>query len=210
MYDFGEIKSNSHASKAKENEKPPKEKVEKVIEGDVVKVKKKSALKKFVEIFFAEDLDHVKNYILTDVIVPAIKNTLLDSIKNGSEMWLWGDAKSGLSSKSNTPYHKISKLVSSPMTVSTTSRQPTYTATLADDSEIILETREEAETVLEHLIALVDEYGSASVADLYDLIGKTPQFTDNKFGWTKLGSASTQRVREGYKLKLPRAEALVD
>ena len=181
-----------------------------MIEGELVSIKKKSAFKRFFEIFFAEDLEHVKSYIFLDVIVPSIKNAVLDSIKNGSEMLLWGDAKGSSSSKSNTPYHKVSKLVNSPMTVSSIGRKPTYTATLADDSEIILSTREEAETVLEHLIDLVDVYGSASVADLYDLLGKTPQFTDNKYGWTSLGSASTQRVREGYKLKLPKASPLTD
>ena len=64
--------------------------------------------------------------------------------------------------------------------------------------DIILDSRGEAEEVLSHLVDLVDDYGMASVADLYDLVGITSNFTDNKYGWTNLSSASVSRVRDGY------------
>jgi hypothetical protein len=44
-----------------------------------------------------------------------------------------------------------------------------------------------------------------SVADLYDLVGVTGNYTDNKYGWTDIRSASVIRVRDGYMLKLPKA-----
>lgn len=202
MYDFGEIKPNSH--KSKEPEKLPEKKVEKVIEGNVVS-KKKSPAKKFLEMFIAEDFEHVKSYIFVDVVIPAIKNALLDALNNGSQMLLWGDTKPK-GSGSKISYSSISsKLASSPLSGRNLSQS---VSRYSGDSDIILETREEAETVLSHLIELVETYESASVADLYDLLGKTPQFTDNKYGWTNLSSATTQRVREGYLLKLPKASPL--
>ena len=77
-----------------------------------------------------------------------------------------------------------------------------------DFDEIVLETRGEAEAVLVHLIDLTIDYGMASVADLYDLVGINSSFTDNKYGWTDLRQASVSRVRNGYLLNLPRTQIL--
>ena len=52
---------------------------------------------------------------------------------------------------------------------------------------------------------LIDTYSMVSVADLYDLIGVTGNYTDNKYGWTNIRNAEVVRVREGYLLKLPKA-----
>ena len=51
---------------------------------------------------------------------------------------------------------------------------------------------------------LIDTYGNVSVADLYDLVGKSSEYTDNKYGWTNLRNAEPVRVRDGYMLKLPK------
>ena len=77
-----------------------------------------------------------------------------------------------------------------------------------DFDEIILETRGEAEEVLSHLVDLTIDYQQATVADLYDLVGITSNFTDNKYGWTDLRSASVTRVRDGYLINLPRTQIL--
>ena len=74
--------------------------------------------------------------------------------------------------------------------------------------DIFLETRGEAEAVLTRMDELIDEYGTVSVSDLYDLVGVTGSFTDCKYGWTDLRSASVSRTRDGYMLKLPRAMPL--
>ncbi len=51
---------------------------------------------------------------------------------------------------------------------------------------------------------IVSKYKAASVADLCDLIGRSSQYTDVKYGWTDLRGADVQRVREGYVLIMPR------
>ena len=48
-------------------------------------------------------------------------------------------------------------------------------------------------------------YGTVSVADLYDLVGISGNYTDNKYGWTNIRNAEPIRVRDGYMLKLPKA-----
>ena len=74
-----------------------------------------------------------------------------------------------------------------------------------DYDDIILDTRKEAEEVLDRMDDLIDNYGVVSVADLYDLVGISGNYTDNKYGWTNLRNADVQRVRDGYLLKLPKA-----
>ena len=52
---------------------------------------------------------------------------------------------------------------------------------------------------------LIETYESVSVADLYDLVGKPCNYTDNKYGWTNIRNVEPVRVRDGYILKLPKA-----
>ena len=78
-----------------------------------------------------------------------------------------------------------------------------------DMVNIVLETRGEAEEVIAAMDGLMDTYGIVSVADLYDLVGKPCNFTDNKYGWTNIRNVEPVRVRDGYMLKLPKAMPIV-
>ena len=71
--------------------------------------------------------------------------------------------------------------------------------------DVVLDNRGEAEDVLSRMDELIEAYGLVSVADLYDLVGINGNYTDNKYGWTDIRNASAIRVRDGYKLKLPKA-----
>ena len=71
--------------------------------------------------------------------------------------------------------------------------------------DIILSTRGEAEDVLSRMDELIETYGLVRVADLYDLVGITGNYTDNKYGWMNIRNAEIIRVRDGYMIKMPRA-----
>ena len=71
--------------------------------------------------------------------------------------------------------------------------------------DIILNSRGEAEDVLMRMDELMETYGLVRVADLYDLVGITGNYTDNKYGWTNIRNAEIVRVRDGYMIKMPRA-----
>jgi hypothetical protein len=74
--------------------------------------------------------------------------------------------------------------------------------------EIVLNSRVEAEEVIDRLYDVVSRYESASVADLYELVGLSSTHTDHKWGWTDIRGAGVQRVRDGYLLDLPSPEPL--
>ena len=49
--------------------------------------------------------------------------------------------------------------------------------------DVIFSTRTDAEETLLKLNDYIEEYGQASIADLYDLIGDVAVYQDNKYGW---------------------------
>ena len=77
-----------------------------------------------------------------------------------------------------------------------------------DFDEIVLDQRAEAEEVIDRLYDVVSRYESATVADLYDLVGLPSTHTDHKWGWTDLRGAGVSRIRDGYLLDLPDPEPL--
>ena len=206
-----EYKSNSHRSKevAKEKENVEvndKKKVEKVTNGKV-KTKKKSEIHKFTDIFLAEDVTNVKNYIIDEVLLPAAKKAVSDIVTNGIDMLLYGEARSRKKDKgsrvSYSKYYDDRDRYDRYERDRERSRKRIRNGYDYDD--IILETRGEAEDVLDRMDDLLDNYGIVSVADLYDLVGIQGNYIDNKYGWTNLRSADVQRIRDGYLLKLPKA-----
>lgn len=195
--------SNSNKQKAEKQHK-----VEKVITGGLV-TRKKPLGKKFVETFIGEDVNTVSSYILHDVLIPAAKSTVVEIVQGGIEMLLFGEKKGTRTRRDGnrsyvnyTSYSSDSRRERERKEASSTSRAR------HNFDDIILKSRGEAEEVISCLVDLVIDYGEATVADLYDLVGITGNFTDNKYGWRDLSSASVSRVRDGYLLNLPRVKLL--
>lgn len=171
-----------------------------------VKKKDKPVHKKLSEAVFAEDVKEVKSYLLWDVLIPALKDTVSDLGKRGIDAMLYGSGKSpNVERHGNASYRKY-QAASERRNTRSTAR---YNRRAAFDFEdIVLEDRRDAEAVLEHLIDYTVEYEMASVADFYELVDFPTTYIDNKYGWNDLRSARVLRVRDGYILDLPKPEAL--
>lgn len=189
-----EFKSNSHKSK---------EQLEKKVDKPVVsgaRAKKKSEIRKFADIFVSEDVANVKSYIFLDVLIPAIKKAISDIVTNGIDMLLYGEAgrskRNGTASKISyrSYYEKNDRDMRSPL------RQNIG----ADFCDVEVDTRKDAEAILSAMDDIIATYGFVSVADMYDLADMEHSFTDNKYGWTDVRSASIVRTRNGYILKMPK------
>ena len=74
--------------------------------------------------------------------------------------------------------------------------------------DIILATRDEAESVLNRMYDLLGDYKMVTVAELYTMVGISGDFTNENWGWRNLQSAKIRRVRDGYLIDLPRPEEL--
>lgn len=207
--------SNSKTVK-REPQQPKVEdrKIEKVVTG-LVKKQKRGFGKKLAETFLEDDTKSVGSYIFHDVLIPAAKAMISDMVGGGIEMLLFGDRRGrntrregGRSFTSYGSYYRSTDR-DRDRDRDRVGRDISKVGRARHDfDEIILETRGEAEEVLSHLVDLIIDYNQATVADLYGLVGISENFTDNKYGWTDLRSASVTRVRGGYLINLPRTQLL--
>ena len=200
---MSEYKPNSYKSKELAKEKLPEKKVEKVVTGTAV-VKKKTEMSKLKDVFISEDAKNVKSYILIDVLIPAAKKAISDIITNGIDMILYGETNH---SRKNTiaggiSYRSFYDKKDEPHKYGDTR----YARTTYTNDEVVIPSRGEAEEVLERMEELISTYGMATVADFYDLVGITCEYTDHKYGWTNIRNADIRRARDGgWIIKLPKA-----
>lgn len=210
--------SNSHKSKDDTDvEKTTTEdkKIEKVVEGEVQR-RKKPLGKRFTETFVGDDAKGVWGFVLMDVLVPAAKDMAADAVSQGIERMLFGEARSSSRRTGHRPqsgtsngYVSYNRFSSGAPARREDHRTVSRRARGSHDfDEIILATRVEAEEVVDRLFELTDRYGSATVADLYELVGISGNYTDDKWGWVDLRGAGVSRVRNGYLLDLPKPEHL--
>lgn len=190
---------NSHKSK---EEALKSEKIIKTVVNGPVQKKKKSEIRKFTDVFVSEDISNVKQYVLMDVLVPAIKKAISDIVTNGIDMVLYGESgktqrrDSGASRVSYRSYYDRER---------DRREDRGRTRTGYDFDEYVLANRVEAEEVLTQMDDLIDRYGTVSVADYCELIGVRSNYTDNNYGWANIRNASVVRVRDGWVIKLPKA-----
>ncbi len=207
--DIRELSVSAPSNSIKNREEKEKKKVEKVITGNVIR-KKPSVSKKVTDVFLGEDIDNIKDYVIFDVMIPALKDLIFDVFSGGLSMTLFGNStrknsklynnKGNTYVSYNSMYNGSSK--NSQRSITDRSRS------LYNFDEIILESKAEADEVLSNLVDLIDDYGIASVGDLYDSLGIHSDFTDQSYGWMNLSSASVRRVREGYILHLPKPQLI--
>lgn len=194
-----DYKSNSHRSR----EEIPEKRVEKIVTGPV-KARKKGEVQRFADVFISEDVKNVKSYILMDVLVPSIKKAISDIFHNGIDMILYGEsgAPRSTSAASRVSYQSMYNQSS----IRDDRTRASVLRTGYDYDDVILNSRGEAEDVLSRMDELIAAYGLVSVADLYDLVGITRNYTDNKYGWTNIRNAEIVRLRDGgYMIKMPKA-----
>lgn len=199
---YENLPDNSHKNRNEKQNLPEKKRAEKVVRGKVKA--KKNNTRKLTDVFIAEDVVNVKNYVLFDVIVPSIKKALYDLVVGALDMTLFGGRGNGGAKRSTAD--KVSYKDYNGISSRRDDRfASTKTATGYSYDDITLESRGEAEAVLSRMDEIIEEYNEVRVADLYDLVGITGEYTDNKYGWTNIRSARVVRTRDGYKIEMPRA-----
>lgn len=174
------------------------------------RVGKKSLGKKFVESIIEDNVTNVADYVWNDVLIPNIKNSLIDIVEGAIEMIFNGERRAPSSSNA---YHVSSK----PKTSYTSYYKSEATSsTRATNNgkymvrDIIVNTKEDANAIFSAMADAIGEYGQASVGDLYDAVGITDSsFQDQNWGWTTMAGAGVKRVNDGFLLVLPKCESLL-
>lgn len=201
-----------YPSNSQRNRSPKKDKkkVEKVIPGEAIR-RKKSLGKQFSETLGSGDnAGSVWSDIFHEVLIPAGKDAISDAVSQGLDRMLFGESRPRSSARAVSrnsgyvSYNKISSKREDPR-MSTMSRRARSSHNF---DEIVLESRAAADEVLQAMYDLLSTYDVVSVADLYELVGQTPSYTDEKWGWMDLRGSSIVRVKGGYLLDLPKTETL--
>lgn len=199
-------KAFSNTRKSRTNQENQSSRVQKpIIVGTVVE-RKKSITRKIFESFGGDGPRDVGEYLVLDVVIPSIKQFLSDFITNGADRLLFGSSGGG-SRRSAANGRRGDKRYNSMFRGGDTTLSSRARATHSFD-EIVLDSRGDAERIVDALITLIEDYDIASVADLYSLLDLTANHVDHKWGWTDLRSADVRRVSEGYLLVLPKPELI--
>lgn len=202
--------ANSHASKEKKDqtkaEKAPAEPKEiKSVVSKSAKEAKKGPIKRLMGKLFADDFDDIKTSIISDTVIPALRDMFFDAISGGLSMVLYGETYSGhkyRKSKGYTDYGKISSVVGS-----SRERRERKNELSSSVEDLAFEYREDAVAVLDEIMDIMETYDMVSIADVYSLAGIPTQHTDNKYGWdnpTDIAKMKIARSGRDWVLKLPR------
>lgn len=173
------------------------------------KVKKQGVIRKFARYIFADSIESAKEKAMSDVIKPGLQSLIFDSCTELLSLIIFGSAEEAYRGtrrnrrNEKTSYDKFYRDKDH-----RANQKASYQNVPYDPDDIILNTNGEARDVLTELDYHIREYGQASVADLYDIVGITSEWTDNRYGWTSLRGAQIKPIRDGFLLVLPRTHVL--
>lgn len=195
-----EFPPNSVKSKAPEREE---KKIERVTSGEATR-RKKGLTKQFQNTFFGGDFKSASNYVVFGVLIPAAKEALVEAGSAGFEKLIFGDSKRRGGMRNSGPLgHVAYNRMSQPQVQVSRPALSQRARSQHDFDEIVLESRQEAESVLDQLYDLLSKYEEVTVSDLYVMIGLPSTHVDKQWGWTALKGSGVSRVRGGYLLDLP-------
>lgn len=189
--------------------------IEKVVTGEVI-MRPPSLGKRMKALFFGGEVKGASRYVVVDVILPAVRNTVVDAVTRGIERVVLGEnavrrprsGGYGYDYRPRMTYNapvdrNPAMLPKQPPRYSNQNNRSSQTL-----GDIILPSRDEAEMVIDMLGELIEKYDVASVADLHEMLGIHSTAIDNKWGWTSPRGAGVSQTREGYVLILPPLEEI--
>lgn len=202
---ISELKPNSNVSKAeKEREKIPPLKRK----GQIVSTKKSFGRKMF-DLFVGEEISDIKKYLIEDLIIPGVKNTILDTLymafyrehmdlgrsRNGS-FYSYGGRRDYTRSYSGSSSRRTER----------PKKEVSYdSGEKVDYRNIVLERREDADQIVDILRERIYKTNSVSVAEFFDILGLDSKWTDNNWGWTDERDIGIRRVSSGYLIEVREA-----
>jgi hypothetical protein len=206
------IKSTQVTETTVEPEGP---KIEKVVTGEV-KVKKKGLGDKAKDLLIAVDLKSVANFVATDVLLPALRNLIVDTTSKGVERMMYGDRpqyrRPGGTYGGRVTYNTTATEMGGAYRPMPNAMRPdpgmTSSASRQSRDNFVIVSKPEADQVLDTMLAALDQFGVVAVADLHELVGHPVSHVDHKWGWYSLAGAQIRQIREGYMLDLPPATAI--
>lgn len=183
----------------------PEKNIKPVVTG-VIQVKR-PASRRFLEFVFAESPKDLGKKIGRELVVPRIKDGFETAFNAFLHGMLWGANKPMGNFVQNQAmrggginYNGI-PLTATPVTMAIQAAPPTSSSGYQD---LQCQTQQQAEILLTNMYELLNRYRVVTVADLYELAGRTTAVSDHSYGWTSLDSAQIRPNGPGFLLSLPK------
>ena len=190
-------------------------KVKRIVQSTVVRQKTPLGRRVWKNLF-GGDVRSIFGYVAGDIIAPAFRDLISDAAGATVDRALFGESAGRRGRYRGASIHTPYNRYSSPNPTNRSRRDEERGRDMSprgraihDFDEIIIETRAEAQEVLLQLDDHIAKYDAVSVADLYEMVGISANFTDAKWGWTDIRSADVTRLgTRGYLLNLPKPEII--
>ena len=211
---MADVDLNKKRPKEIQTKKDPPE-AKPVVKGKTT-IQKKGLGEKFSETFFSADLQTVKQSVLFDILIPAAKDMLSDMTKGLIDGLLYGERRSSRVSRDRSRDSGVRVYRSYDAYSDERPRRRTYdddvpwATSRARVENLLFETREDAENVRKSMIRHIEDYGVASIKDLYIYAEMKTDYTKEKYGWYDFRSSTVERVREGFLLRVPKPVVIDD
>lgn len=186
------------------------EKTKPIIHG---KVKKKGSIFKSVrDEFISEDAPSVGEYIVHDILIPALRDLLNDILHGSVDMAFGGGGYRSSRNRRNGSYISYNRYYDDRDRRRRDRDDEKYESRRRnrDLSDYVFEYREDAEDVLDRMCDYLEKYGDVPVSYFYDLCGETVPgaWTSDDWGWTDLSGTRVRNVRGGYIIDLPKVRPI--
>lgn len=185
------------------------------VETKGAKLKKRGLGARLIDTFIKEKPEEVRKYVIKEVVVPAIMDTIYDSIMSALGMTFWQKAdrrRSGGGSSLGSKFTNYSAISTPSIRKERTPAYGGSKGSLKSFDNLVFDSKGEAEDVRDSMIEALDRYGYLTVLEFYDIAQVTvDNFTDNNWGW-KRDSIGQMKIlgdsANGYYINLPRCEPL--
>lgn len=206
---------NQYKTGQKTEEKKERTQLAPIVEA---KVQKKSLGKRFKETFICADAREVRADVTERIVIPTIKDLLYDMGTGILEGLIFGgERRSGRRRRRDRDEGSRSGYTDFWKTGSKRDREETnsYSRRRIDLDDILfdkyggtLDDKDDALAVVKALKNRIQDFDSALVQDVYDLIERSaPDYMATKYGWDSVDELengySITKVRGGYVLSLP-------
>lgn len=183
-----------------------------VVDPGSVVVKKRGIGSKVKDLFIAADLRSVVRYVGFEVLLPAAKNMMVDSVEQGIRRMTYGDTRSRRApgaGASRITYHTPPQREdrgnwrdprTSPPDRSRFPRQ--------GRRDVFIHSHEEATNVLDEMFSRLQDYDVVTVLDYNELLGLQTSPVDAKWGWLDLRGTEVRSSRDGFYIDLPPEEPI--
>lgn len=195
--------------KAEENKQ---REVKQVGGGKLVQERKPGFFEKMLRVFFTGTLKEVTDSVMSDVVLPGLRDMFFDAVTGGASRAVYGDGSPTARTYSNRTGTRDYGRYSKSRTIGFQNDPPEETPTTKAKTvvnEVLFPTREKADNAKTEILGTLAEYGVITVHDLHRIAGIERTWAQDSLGWYR-DTIPTDRditityTRDGWLLHLPR------